>query len=506
MLFEGSKLNSAAERNQMQNEQPSYNLSKRASASVLWSFCQVWISRLLTFIIFVILARFLSPADYGVAAAAQVCILFVQLIAELGFGDAIIQRKDLSNDDLNLPFVTSLVISFMLSVAVFVLAEEIQAQLSLHTSINVIRSLAGIAPLTTIMMFQEFLYRRNLQFRYLALRSFSANSMAGLVAVIAAFLGAGLWSIIIQSYVVTIVGLIFLWKVPLWRPSFKFNPTSFFALLSFGFPVIALRLIDFIATRAVEFIIVSRFGVSTLGLFAVGSRLYQTLMQLLQGALNDVSLSILSKISHDTAKMRDVYLCLIGLSALCGAPIFIILASLSPEVCNILFGAHWSGVARFSTILMLLGSIQCIQFLNGPFLSAHGKPAIIFRIGVAKYGAIIFGLWTFSYDNALHLVIMFALLQLIATPLSFLSVKKALGFNWLDLFRILTPTLSCGLLAFGSVNLARMTFPLHNDLSRIICYGMVFALTYAVGIAVLGKGVALTVVMFMKTRFTARHV
>src|SRR5690606_6272695 len=113
------------------------------------------------------------------------------------------------------------------------------------------------------------------------------------------------WSIVVQSYLTIIIGSAWLWWKPYWKPSLELHPKEMVQLARFGISVVSLRVMDFVATRLIDLIIVWRFGVAVLGVYAVGSRLYLTLMQMLQGALNDVSLSVLSRVSHDRERMSS---------------------------------------------------------------------------------------------------------------------------------------------------------------------------------------------------------
>lgn len=483
-----------------------HSIGRLAAAGVFWSVVQTWSNRLITFVIFVVLARFLSPVEYGMATAAWICLMLIGIIAEFGFGDAIVQRRDLKPADINLPFAFSIGLSILLALGAAILAPWLEQVMKVANAGPLIIGLAAIAPLTTISLFQEFNYRRNLDFKNLATRVLIANTIGGVVAIIAAYLGVGAWSLILQNYLTVIIGLIWLWRRPYWRPTREFHVPAFKEMARFGLPVFSLRLIDFAATRLVDVIIVWRFGVAVLGIYAVGSRLYATMMQLLQGALNSVSLSVLSRIADDRERMAQVYLRAITLSSLVAAPAFTLVAAISNEICTVAFGAKWEGVDRISQPLMLVGAIQCIQFLNGPYLTARGKPGLILKIGIVKYAAMIIGLLLLPSSDVVTTVAIFACLQLVATPPSFIAVARELHIPLLGIVKTLAPSLVAHLAAYLSVGLLRPTLQsLGSPLLVGIALGAVFCSVYAVTALIFGFGQVRSVQEFVMTQIANRR-
>jgi O-antigen/teichoic acid export membrane protein len=229
---------------------PARPLGRMAVEGIFWSLVQNWSSRIIAFVIFVLLAKFLTPAQYGVASAAQTCLLFVGIVAEFGFGDAIIQRQKLEFADVNLPFFVAVGISILLAAGVALSAELIAGWLNVAGLAPVIEALSGIAPITTISQFQEFSYRKALDFRALATRVLVANLGAGAVAIACAYAGMGVWSIVIQTYLTVGIGLLWLWRRPRWKPSFELRPRQFCELASFGAPVVGMRVVDFATIRS----------------------------------------------------------------------------------------------------------------------------------------------------------------------------------------------------------------------------------------------------------------
>ncbi|MEP9403999.1 lipopolysaccharide biosynthesis protein [Sphingomonas sp. VNH70] len=483
------------------------SLASVAMRSLFWSLVQNWGGRMLNFLQFVLLAQLLSPREFGLAAAAAIITLFITLVAEFGFGDAIIQRADLKDRDVNLPFFFALGISVTLALLAIAGADLFERWLKVEGLAPVVRALSLIAPITTVSQFQEAVYKRHLAFKPLAVRVLVANLVATFVSVPCAYLGFGVWSLVIQAYLVAILGAAWIWYRPRWRPTRAIDLSSALGLGRFGVFVLAMRLLDFGATRLVEVLMIGRHGVRAYGFYTASGKLNQTLMDLLQSALNDVSLSLLSKISQQRERLASVYRLSIAIAGNVAPPVFVAIAALSPEVCGTLFNARWAGIERIAALLFLLGAVQSLQFLSRPYLNARGRSEAVLVISILKFAIVIATLLVAPSDSIYTLVLWYVLAQLASAPISFFVTSRELGLPFWQVYVDLAPVaLSCAL-AFLAVGIARQHVaalvagpPVVNG----IVLGVVFVAAYGVVIALTGRRQLGVVVDFARTRLRNR--
>jgi O-antigen/teichoic acid export membrane protein len=426
-----------------------------ATHGVKWSIIQNWGGKVFTFFLSIILARLLSPTDFGTASAVALILLIIPLIAELGFGDAIMQRPALKPSDLNLPFLLSLAVVALMFAGIVLMADQISLWLEITDGALYIVAASGVLLMTTPSMFQEAMYKRTMQFRSLALRTFLANIVGGIAAVFCAWGGLGIWSFVVQGYIAGLISVVWLWWNPRWLPSWALDTQALVQMTRFGIPVVFQRLIDFAGTKIVDFIIVTQLGLAAYGMYAIASRIYQTMMQLLQGAFYDISLTVLSTISHDRERMAQLYIKSIGLAATYISPIFVLVAALAPEVCHVLLGHKWAGVEDLVPALLILGALQSVQFINGPFISARGRPEFILYAGIIKSASAIILLLLIKTDSIQSITILFTLSLLVATPVTFFFVKKELKFEMVYLCKALIPSAVNGLVCFFLVTFCR---------------------------------------------------
>lgn len=465
------------------------SLGKQAARGLGWSIVQNWGGRLVTIAIFIVLARLLSPTEYGTAAAAVLVVTFIGVVAEFGFGDAIIQRRGLGPSDINLPFYLSVGASIGLSTALYGLSGHMESWLRAPGLSPVLASLCFLPPILTISSYQEVLHKRELGFRKLAYRTLVANISGGVSAVLAATQGAGVWSIVIQSYITAVVSAALLWWNPSWRPNISLVPSSFRSLSIFAAPIVTMRIVDFLATRYVDGIIIHSFGLAAFGFYAVGSRLYQILLQLLQTVLNDISLPLLSRIAAERERVAQIYLNTITTSASIVAPLFVLCAAVSHEISLLLFGGQWQGVESIAQPLLLLGAVQSIQNLNGPYMVARGKPRVTFYLVLLKSGLLVLGLSFYRPLDVTDLVYLVVILQLLVSPLSFYLLARELSLSIGTLAREVAPS-ACGCaLAYATASYIR------GELSSLqfgilfdgVVISAAFLITYSVFLAAVAR-------------------
>lgn len=431
------------------------SLQQHAAHGVKWSIIQNWGGKVFTFLLSIALARLLSPTDFGTASAVALILLLVPMIAELGFGDAIMQRPKLKPTDINLPFLISIGVVIMMFVGVIITADQLSVWLSIPDRSDYIIVASGVLLFTAPSMFQEAMYKRHLKFKSLALRTFLANIVGGLAAVACAYAGFGIWSFVVQSYIVGLISVIWLWSRPEWTPSMTWDKRASTQMMRFGAPVLFQRIVDFAGTKVIDIIIVAQLGLAAYGLYAIGSRIYLTMMQLLQGAFYDVSLTVLSRISDDRKRMAQAYLKAIGLAATFITPVFFVVAALAPEVTHVLLGDKWHGVESVVRPLMLLGALQCVQFLNGPFISARGRPELILIAGMTKSVAAITALLVIPSADVQSMTVTFALSLLAATPVTFYFAIRELGLTVLGILKELLPPFASGVAGYFAIQFAR---------------------------------------------------
>ncbi|WP_321864484.1 oligosaccharide flippase family protein [Burkholderia cenocepacia] len=414
-------------------------LGARTARSLGWALVQAWGGKLVALVAYLLVARWLGPADVGLAAAVTLSLSLVLMIAEGGLADAVVQRATLDDDDLEWPFVLSIAMAVVLAAVLFALAGHVETWLRVPGLAPYLRVACVFVPIGAASSFQEGLYKRRLDFRTLAVRQLVSVSVAGALAVALAVAGAGAWSLIAQAAAFMTTSAFWLWRRPVWRPRGRRDASTFWPIARFGGHVVAARLIDWGATRTVDLIVVALYGAAGLGIYAIGARLYQTALELLCRAATDVALAVLSRVSHDAGKMAATYLDVTGLAAMAAAPLFVLMAVLSRDITIMLFGARWADSAAIMTPLMALGAIQTVQFVNGAFLSARGRPNVGMWLTLVKFVLVLGAMLCLPSHDVAGLAWLYVGAVLCITPLSFGAIVAELSIDPVRLLGRLVP-------------------------------------------------------------------
>lgn len=472
--------------------------------NIFWALSKSWGGRLITFGVFLVVARLVPPAEYGLAAASATVLLAINTLAPLGFGEALVQRQDLKDEDANAPFWISTALALVATAACVWQAHLIAGLFGLPALEGIVRWSVLIAPVNVVATYQEYFYRRQLLFRELALRTFAANMLGGAVAILLAWHGAGVWSLVSQVYATTLVSLVWLWAKPLWRPRWVLRWQSFRALGRFAASISAKSVLDILVTRFIEVYLARTFGAAGLGFYAVGSRLYTVLMQLLQGALNDVLLSLLSRQAHDKARMAQLYKSSTLFSAVVGSGVMAACAALSPEITQLLFGARWHGVGLVSGLLLGMAAVQVVQFLNGAYLNAVGVPQVILQINLLRLPLLGLIFWLLPASDVGGAVLLYVICQLSTSHLSFMEVSRQLHMSLKPILQHFGKVLGLLLLAGAAAAWGRTVLAQEPLLLRLPVLGLMFVAVYGAGLLLCMRGELSEMKAFLSARLQLR--
>ncbi len=460
------------------------SLGRKVRLGLLWSLVRHWGSRLISFALFVLVARLLQPVDVGLFAASMTVLAIIEVFVDSGLGRAIVQRRELTPAQINLAFWVNAASAVVLSVLLWFAAPLAAQWLNLPALTGVLRTGTLWLIFSALGLAQLALYERRLDYRGLAVRTLTATAVSGVTGVSLAALGYGAWSLVVQSLVMTGLMAAMLWYRSPWRPTRDFAPEGFGEMLHYGVRILGSRILDFANNRSIELILAA-----TLGLYQIGARLYQTLMQLLSSAILDVAHSGFSRLADDRPRLQAAYYRSVGATAAIAMPCFVALGLLAPEVSTVLFGQRWAGSAAVLMPLALLGATQVVQFYNGGTLNAIGLSSVTLRINLAKVAATAISL-ALTWGQPLGVIVGgFVAGQLCVSPYSYAMARKHVGVSLRATWRAMRPYV-IGLAAMLAVTLALRQIPAVAAapvLLRLVLLAAAAALAYAGTCMMLGR-------------------
>lgn len=355
-------------------------LQKRVARGLTWTLVDTWGSQLLGLVVFVILARLLTPVDFGLVALATVFVAFANLIVDQGLGDALIQRRSLTRGQIDTAFWVAVATGALLTVSSLILAGPIAMLLGEPALEAILQVLSLTFVLAAFSSIQMALLRREMAFRSLAIRRLTAVIIGGAVGITLASLGFGAWALVGQLLANAAVTVVMLWAVSPWRPTRHVSLTDFRDLLGYGIHVVAGDTLNFLSRNMDNLLIGVVLGTTPLGFYAVAYRVLDTSQQLLVNAARKLAFPVFSRLQHDRDRLVRAYSRVSRALSVVILPGYIGLTLVAREAVVVIFGRQWESSGEVAAVLFLIGPSLTVQLFSGALLNAVGHPEVTFRI------------------------------------------------------------------------------------------------------------------------------
>ncbi|MGL5080408.1 MAG: MOP flippase family protein [Microcoleaceae cyanobacterium] len=350
------------------------SIKQKVFKGVIWSAIQNWGSQAGSLIVFLVLARLLTPEAFGLVALANTFLLFMQILLEQGFTQALIQRQDLEPEHLNTAFWTNVLIGICLTALSLLLADSIAGMFNQPDLAPILRCFSILFCVNALRHVHEAILSREMAFKVMAIRTLIAILFGGIVGIVMAISGFGVWSLVSQQIVFESVAVLVLWQAVSWRPQFQFSSKHFQDLSSFGINVMGFKFLRFISKRSDNLIIGFFLGEVALGYYAIAYRVLEVMTQLLVSTSNQVALPTFSKLQAEPERFRHAFYRVTQLTSLVAFPTFLGMATLAPEVVTVIFGEQWIPSIPIMQVLSFVGILHSLSYFNASVLTAMGRP------------------------------------------------------------------------------------------------------------------------------------
>lgn len=456
-----------ADPSQLQTKSQEISLSQQATSGVRWSAVSRIGGQGLQFVTLAVLARLLSPNDLGLVNIATVVVGFVTIFKDLGTSAAIVQQKDLSHKLLSSVFWVNVLFGLTAAIVLFVASPWIAYFYREERVVPFMRVLALTFVLTGPGILQQALLQRALAFERLALVDVVANLAGASVGIGAALLGAGAWSLILQSLVTVAVTTGLLWLVSVWRPGFRLRWAELRPVSGYSLNLTGFNVFNYFA-RNVDYVLIGRFlGTQALGYYTLAYQIMLYPVQGVSGIVGRVTFPTLSQIQDDDARFRRAYLRVVSAISLLTFPLaFSILALSGPLIVGV-FGEKWQPAVPVLTILALVGLAQSIGTTVGSIYQAKGRTDWMLRwglvAGVIRAIAFSIGLrW-----GIVGVAAMYAMTDVMLMYPNYAIPFKLINLRVNELLKWLWPSLSLSLVMFAAMVGIRLVWEQNSGVGPI---------------------------------------
>ncbi len=427
------------------------SIKKRTIQGIFWSGIQNWGSQAGSFIIFLILARLLTPKDFGLVALANVFINFMQIFLNQGFTSALIQKQDINQKHIDTVFWIQVFIGFILAFFTFSAASLISNFFQQPKLEPIFQVFSVLFIINAFSQIQKTLLQRKFAFKIIALRSLLGILMAGIVGIYMAFSNYGVWSLVGQQFTYEVMGVIVLWKASQWRPKLQFSRKYIPELLNFSLNILGYKLVDFFNQRTDNLLIGYFLGEIALGYYAISHRILQVMTQLLIGTLNQVALSTFSRLQDDRNRFLEAFYRATQFTTLLALPVFCGTIILSSELVITLFGEKWLDAIPIIKILAFAGILRSVSFFQRSVFIAINQPSLQFKLGLLNTIFNVIACFIAVQWGILAVATAYVISDYLVFPISQVLLKKLISISWKTYLSQFLPPIICTLIMILTV-------------------------------------------------------
>lgn len=360
------------------------NLKSQAISGVIWSAAQQFGTQIIAFLSNLVLARLLSPDDYGCIGLLAIFIAISNVFIMGGFVSALIQKKDATDIDYNTAFYWNIVVSLAFYALLYFIAPLIASFYGIPTLCDILRILGFLVIISGFSVVQNTILRKTFQFNKLARIDIISAIISVSVSIMLAFNGWGVWSLVAQQLISRICRCIFLWYGTTWHPSLVFSTKAFKSMFSYGSFLLLSDLLNSLVDNVQGVIIGKKYDASDMGYYTQAKKMEEVPTQSISQLVAQVTFPLYSKIQDNKENLYKAVKESLSLMNYINFPLMILLIVIAKPLFFILYSEKWMGSVEYFQILCVGGITNCAQSVNYQVVSAVGRSRDLFKWNIIK--------------------------------------------------------------------------------------------------------------------------
>ena len=393
------------------------SLKQKTVKGVAWSGIDNVVKMGVTFVVSIVLARLLSPDDYGLIGIIAIFTAVCQALINGGFTTALIRKKEVTEDDYNTSFIVNLGMSLLLYTVIFLAAPAIADFIHRDelTGLTRVSSLSMI--IGALSLVQQTRLTRRIDFKTQTKVTLIASVSSGVLGIAMALMGFGVWSLVAQQLVMQALTTFLLFFYNKWMPQLRFSRDSFRDLFGFGWKMMVSSLLDTVWKELYQLVVGKFYNPATLGQYTRSKQFAQLFSSNLTSVIQRVTYPVLSSIQDDKERMVSAYRRIIKLSMFITAISMFFLGAISEPLLYCLIGPKWHEAAVYLPLICISGSTYPLHAINLNMLQVQGRSDLFLGLEIIKkifalaplfIGAFV-GIMPMLYTNIITTVIAYFL-------------------------------------------------------------------------------------------------
>lgn len=377
------------------------SVKNKAIKGAGWSFAESILGQGVSFVVGLVLARLLTPEEYGLIGIILIFIALFNSIVDSGFSNALIRKTDAKDIDYNTVFITNMVLSIVLFFALYFSAPAIARFFNQPPLIPLTRVMGSVVIINAFAIIHRTILVKRVDFKTQTKVSLIASVASGVIGIAMAIAGYGVWSLVGQQISRQLLNSAFLWLWTKWYPKIQFSIESFKELFSFGWKLLVSGLIDTVWREIYQVVIGKCYSADTLGQYTRAQQFGSIFSSNLTAVVQRVSYPVLSEIQDDKARLKLAYQKVIKVTMLVTFCCMLGLAAIAKPMILVLIGEQWLPAVQLLQIICFMMMLYPLHAINLNMLQVQGRSDLFLKLEIIKkiiaVGPLLMGVFVNIY-------------------------------------------------------------------------------------------------------------
>lgn len=410
----------------------SENLQTKTIHSVFWAACERGGALFVQFCVTLVLARILSPADYGLLGMLALFTAIGTVLIDSGFSQALIRKAKINSHDYPTVFYTNVVLGGIIYGLLFLIAPYIAIFYNEPQLESLSKILFLIFPVCAFGIVQETILLRTLKFKLIASVAIASAFISGCVGIILALHGYGVWALVYQQLALYIARVFGLWLVSKWKPCWLFDFGVLKELSGFSLNLLLISFINNVFNNVYTLVIGKYFTTSETGYYNQARLLEEAPATLIVGVVHRATYPILSQIQENNERLKIGYKKIISMTMFISLPVLLGMLAMADNLFIVLFSEKWLPAVPVFRVLCVYGAIYPLHVINTNLLRVKGKGRLYLYLEIIKKGLMILAIVLTLQYGVISLIWGSVLASIIATFLNMYFCGKLIDYSILE--------------------------------------------------------------------------
>ncbi|MCB0460432.1 MAG: lipopolysaccharide biosynthesis protein [Flavobacteriaceae bacterium] len=407
-------------------------LKQKSIDGIIWTLTEKVGLQLIKILLGVVLARLLTPEDYGLIGMVTVFFAVSIVFIDSGFGMAYIQKQDATDTDASTIFYFNLVISILIYIILYFSAPYIATFYNQEQLVPLVRVMSSVLVLNSFGMIQVTKLKKDVNFKKQTLIILVSAVIATICAIIAALNNFGVWSLVIQEIVRSIVRILGLWIFYGWKPMLTFSFASLKSLFSFSSWSMLIGIINTVFDNIYALVIGKFFPAAQLGFYTKATQFQRLITQQASSAVGAVAFPVMSKIQQESQALKSAVKKFSQHILFFVAPFSAIFIAIAHPFFLLLLTEKWLPMVPYFQLLLVAGVFYPLHMINVQFLSAIGKIKLNFKLSLLKNALRVLNIIVMYRFGVLYIIIGEIIFSVLALIINTYYTKRIINYGMFD--------------------------------------------------------------------------